>query len=63
MSETVTCEGCLLQINPNDCTRTWTNDRWYFFCRTCEHDGTRNEVLRKVNHEHESKSGTASLQR
>lgn len=49
---TVTCDGCLLQIDPNDNTRTFANGRWYYFCRTCEKDGSRAEVLRKaVNHE------------
>ena len=57
MSETVTCGGCLLQIDPNDCTRTWANGRWFFFCRTCEHDGTRIEVLKKVNEHAKKKSG------
>lgn len=58
MNDTVTCSGCLLQIDPNDCTRTWMNDRWFFFCRTCEHNGTRLDVLRKVmNRERKKQSG------
>ena len=45
---TVTCDGCLLQIDPNDCTRTFANNRWYYFCRTCEKDGTRIRTLNEV---------------
>ena len=45
---TVACDGCLLQIDPNDNTRTFLNGRWFFFCRTCVNDGTRMQVLRKV---------------
>lgn len=47
--ETVTCSGCLLQIDPNDCMRTWLDGRWFFFCRTCEQNGEYNETLRKVH--------------
>lgn len=42
---TVTCDGCLLQIDPNDCTRTFANNRWYYFCRECERNGNRNNIL------------------
>ncbi len=62
MTETVTCSGCLLQIDPNDSTRTWANGRWFFFCRTCEHDGTRLDVLRRLNNDHKNESGAALLQ-
>lgn len=58
MTETVTCEGCLLQIEPHRCTRTFIGGRWHYFCPSCERNGEAGIVVRRLlKDERKKKSG------
>ena len=47
----VRCFSCSAQLDTNDCTRTFANGRWYFFCRECERNGARLKALAAVTND------------
>lgn len=53
----VKCDGCGKSVDMYYCSRTLGDNRWLFFCKECETNGTWAKVVNKAVKDEKQKSG------